>query len=157
MRETYYKKPEHNTWQGMYQRCYNKKHPGFRHYGGRGISICPEWLGKGGFLRFYADMGDKPGPEYSIDRIDNNGNYSKENCRWATQNEQCRNRRVGVYVTWNGKTQRITEWAKEVGISEVCIASRLRMGWDVERALTHSHAECRGTHPRTFSYAYQSV
>ncbi len=85
---------EYNTWENIISRCINSNNNQYKYYGGRGITICNRW--KDSFENFYEDMGPRPGPEYSIDRIDNNGNYESSNCRWTTHKEQMRNTRKNV-------------------------------------------------------------
>lgn len=82
--------PEYNAWRGMKARCYKKSYQHYDRYGGRGIIVCDEW--KNDFMAFYNDMGKKPTPKHQLDRIDNDGNYCKENCRWATPSQNCYNR-----------------------------------------------------------------
>ena len=100
---------EYNTWKRMRQRCSNKLHPKYARYGGREIKICQEW---NSFKVFLKDMGLAPGKKYSLDRIDNNGNYCKTNCRWATNKTQCNNSSTNRLITFNGITASISEWAE---------------------------------------------
>lgn len=90
--------PEYEAWSAMRKRCLNPKHRSFKNYGGRGITIHARWFGYGNFL---TDMGRRPSPSYSLDRIDNDGNYEPENCRWATRSEQQQNKRIGLLFSSN--------------------------------------------------------
>jgi hypothetical protein len=120
----------------MIDRCYNGNASYYPKYGGRGIKVCDRWLGDKGFQNFLEDMGRKPSPKHSIDRIDNNAGYSPENCRWATAKEQGRNTRWNVNFTYAGKTQCIEAWAEEFRINSATLSGRIRRGWSFERALT---------------------
>lgn len=95
--------PEYTTWEGMLSRCYNKKSVKYMYYGGRGITICDRW--KENFPSFLEDMGNKPSKSHTLDRIDNDGNYEKSNCRWVTMTHQNRNTRSkkGIYLANSGK------------------------------------------------------
>lgn len=124
----------YRVWIRMKERCFNKKGNDYKYWGGRGITVCPEWLGKNGFQNFYQDMGDKPEGK-SLDRIDNNGNYCPDNCRWATQKQQQNNRRNNRLITYQGKTQTVSQWAEELGSNCNRIYQRLNSGWSVEKTL----------------------
>ena len=120
----------------MRKRCYKSNSNCYKNYGGRGITVCDEWNGKDGQKNFYKwaiENGYKKG--MSIDRIDNNGNYTPENCRWATPKTQAYNRSTNSYITIHGKTQTVSEWADEIGISRGAMQNRLRYGWSEDRLL----------------------
>lgn len=127
---------EADIWVAMIQRCTNSNCESYPNYGGRGITICDRWLGEEGLANFIADMGRKPSG-CSLDRINNDGPYSPENCRWSTRQEQQRNRRVNHNVTINGETHCLTEWAEIKGISVRTLFKRIHgLGWSEERAIT---------------------
>lgn len=124
--------PTYKTWEAMKARCGNPRQGSYKDYGARGIIICERWLK---FENFYEDMGEKP-DNTSIDRIDNNGNYEPQNCRWATRTEQNRNSRHNRLMTRDGKTQSMSAWAEEFGISYNIFMQRLdKLGWPFEKAL----------------------
>lgn len=123
----------YHSWESMKQRCLNKNDSGYRHYGNRGITICKEWLK---FKNFYHDMGDRPRNK-SLDRIKNNQGYCKENCKWSTSKEQANNRRTNRLLTHNGKTQNISQWAKELKLNPFLLYCRRRRGWSVKKTLTN--------------------
>lgn len=117
----------------MIQRCTNPRNKSYADYGGRGITVCAEWMKFEGFI---ADMGDKP-RGMMIDRIDNSRGYFKGNCRWATRMVQNNNRRNSLKYTHDGHTRSLTEWAAVTGIDRETIWARLHnRGWSVQRALT---------------------
>lgn len=129
----------YKTFHGMKQRCYNPNNPEYKNYGGRGISICPEWLNDvSEFCKWALENGwdeMKTRSEQTIDRIDVNGNYSPENCRIIPMSEQYFNRTDTHYVTVNGKTRTIKEWSDIYGISMTVINNRLNSGWSAEDAV----------------------
>lgn len=122
-----------HIWWGMIHRCHYPKTTGYANYGGRGIRVCDRW--RESFKNFLADMGERPSPDHQIDRIDNDGPYSPDNCRWATRHTQRRNTRSNRLLTFAGKTQCLTDWARELGINKRTLGGRLGHGWSVERAL----------------------
>jgi len=124
----------YHVWQAMISRCEYAKNSRRSQYHDRGITVCERW--RKSFEAFVSDMGEKPDGKYSIDRIDNNGNYEPGNCRWATVEQQARNQRRNRLMTFRGQTKTMAEWAAIVGISNRTISNRLRLGWTDERALT---------------------
>jgi len=118
----------------MNRRCKSQGASGWANYGGRGITVCERW--QESFLAFLADMGRKPSPDHSIDRIDVNGHYEPGNCRWATFTEQNRNRRSSVMLTHDGKTLCATEWGERIGGNGATVTGRIERGWSVARAVS---------------------
>lgn len=116
----------------MLSRCLNPNAPHYADYGGRGITVCERWRE---FSNFYADMGAKP-PGLTLERIDNDKGYSPENCRWATREEQARNRRSNRLITYEGVTATLAETARRVGMGVTTLRGRLDAGWSVEEAIT---------------------
>lgn len=116
----------------MLNRCRNPRTPGYERYGGRGITVCDEWSDLAHFL---ADMGPRPSPTHSVDRIDNDGNYEPGNCRWASKSEQQRNRSNNRLLTHNGEVRCVTEWAEVRGLTTGIIMSRLLLGWSIADTL----------------------
>lgn len=125
---------EHNVWRGMMTRCYNQNNERFPYYGGRGITVCDEWLND--FPAFLAHMGNRPSDKHSIDRIDNSLGYMPGNCRWVTQTEQCRNTRSNVYYEHSGKNMILPEWAEFLGLPLVTLVKRLQAQWPYEEVFT---------------------
>lgn len=116
--------PEWRAWKSMLDRCLNDKHPSWKHYGGRGITVCKRWLV---FENFYADMGPRP-ESMSLDRIDNDKGYRPSNCRWASQAEQQNNRRSNVYLTLDGVTMTMKQWATYFGVRYSVVKERHQSG-----------------------------
>lgn len=114
---------EYKSWQSMKARCTNPRNHDFPDYGGRGITVCVEWLNS--FSAFYGDMGPAPA-RGEIERKDNNNGYFKGNCKWATRREQNRNKRSNFTITYNGQTRCLKEWSEILGISYSALHKRLR-------------------------------
>jgi hypothetical protein len=125
--------PEYTNWRQMMQRCYDHNSPNYPYYGQVGIKVCPRWMK---FENFFADMGERPSREHTVDRIDTNGDYTPENCRWATQVQQQRNKNSNRILHHNGKSMCIAEWAEETGIHPRSIQARLERGWSDADTLT---------------------
>lgn len=120
------------SWAHAKGRCTNLNDPRYADYGGRGIVICNEWLTFKGFLN---DMGNKP-YKMTLERVDNSKGYYKANCIWATVKDQANNRRSNVNLTHNGVTRTLQQWSEYLGLNNRTLATRLRRGWSIKRALT---------------------
>ena len=125
--------PLYATWCNMKSRCNNHNHPQYKDYGGRGIGYCLTWECFPSFLR---DVGEKPFPEASLDRIDNDGDYTSKNVRWADRRTQRINSRQVRFVEINGQRKLITDWCKEYKISIASVHRRLKKGEDIVNAIT---------------------
>jgi len=125
---------EYKSWSSMMNRCYDKTCDHYDSYGGRGIRVCKRW--RDSFLDFFEDMGLKPSPKHSIDRIDNDGNYCLENCRWATQKEQSVNKRKSIYVVYKGESMPIKEVSEILGIHYNTILRRVKRGFSAEEIVS---------------------
>jgi len=121
---------EYRCWQDMIQRCHNPSNASWHLYGERGIRVCDRW--RESFVNFYKDMGERP-EGMSLDRINNDGSYAPDNCRWATATTQARNHRGCVFIEYMGKRQTIAEWAEETGIDARTLRSRYRRGLSTEQ------------------------
>ena len=125
--------PEYHAWYSMIQRCTNPNNKSYRNYGMRGITVCDRW--RHSFELFVADMNLRPSRFHSLDRIDNDKGYFPGNCRWATDRQQRRNRQDNVVLTHEGKSRIVSDWAREIGLSEFTLRKRIRMGWKTEDVL----------------------
>lgn len=128
-------KPHSRTyqiWSDMKRRCLNPKRDSYPDYGGRGITLCPEWHA---FTAFLADMGEAP-PGLTLDRRENNEGYHKNNCRWITVQEQEQNRRDTVRLTYKDETRCVADWERILGFAKGTVQQRVNRGWTSERALT---------------------
>lgn len=127
--------PGYTTWIGMIDRCTDESSPKYRRYGGRGIKVCDRWLER--FQNFLLDMGERPGIEYELDRIDNDGDYEPGNCRWATRTQQMRNTSINRMITHNGETLALSEWCERYGVLKNTVGNRIdNLGWPFSAAVT---------------------
>lgn len=127
------KTKEHIAWTAMKQRCYYTKHRSYAYYGGRGIVVCERWLNS--FENFFEDMGLRPSDEHSLDRIDSDGDYSPDNCKWSTREEQSTNRRNVRFFTKNGETHSMAEWERRLGLTKGLLHQRVARSTPKKRML----------------------
>ena len=119
----FYNRKEYSVWAKMKQRCLDTSDVDYKNYGGRGVIVCDRWLNS--FDNFFEDMGVRPSNIHSIDRIDVNGSYCKENCRWVTIDVQARNKRTNNYIEFNGQKKVLSDWARSIGITPSSLYERL--------------------------------
>jgi hypothetical protein len=123
--------PTHVSWSSMQTRCSNPNHPHYPKYGGRGIVVCKRWLD---FRNFLSDMGERPHGT-SLDRIDTNGDYSPENCRWATPRQQGNNRSDNKIIEHGGESKTVAQWSRKMHMKPDTLHRRLAKGWSAKRAI----------------------
>ena len=137
---SFYKEPWYNSYRGMMSRCYRPKDASYKYYGGRGVVVCNEWHN---ILNF--EMWVKENPYFkgaTLDRIDSNGNYSPDNCRWATMFEQDKNRRNSILIEWNGEIHNITEWSEITGLNRSTLKNRYWRGDRGDRLFEEVRYKC---------------
>lgn len=128
----YYGTNIYRVWIRMNSRCNNPNDKAYSWYGERGIKVCDRWSD---FALWMEDMGERPTPKHTLERIDVNGNYEPSNCKWATMKEQGNNRRDNIVIRFNGETKTQMQWAEQLGISHSALSKRLKR-WSLQRALT---------------------
>lgn len=138
----------YRIWTHMIDRCENPGHHAFDRYGGRGITVSPEW--RASFLTFYEDIGPRPSPNHTLERRDNDGGYCRDNCYWATRREQQNNRCVNLLYTIDGETKTLAEWASYLGMPYTTLHNRARRGWPAHRIAEpkrpHNHRDRDSLH-----------
>lgn len=125
--------PEYRVWGGMLTRCYNENNKTYLRYGGKGIKVCDRW--RNSFLAFLEDMGTRPSPKHTLDRIDNNGNYEPGNCRWATLIEQARNKSTSLWIEVDGVNRPAMEWCEISGTDYHAFYWRYENGWSPQECV----------------------
>lgn len=147
-----------SIWSNMRQRCCNPSNHAFAYYGGRGIRCCDRWAH---FRNFIKDMGPPP-DGLTLERIDNERGYEPSNCKWATRLEQLNNTRKNRYLTFDGRTLSVSQWARELGVLKGLLTKRLKLGWSVDKVLTavkisreeRKHLQCKRGHLMTEENIY---
>lgn len=125
--------PEYVIWRGMRGRCNNKTNSAYKNYGAKGVRVCKRW---DCFSAFLSDMGRRPTPKHTIDRINSKGGYSPKNCRWASRVEQIRNRSCALNISFAGINQPLSEWAREAGLGYGTLKRRIfYLGWPLDEAI----------------------
>ena len=138
--------PLYKRWTTVKERCYNPHCTSYFRYGGRGIVMCDEW--RDSFESFFNwSMSNGFTPELTLDRIDNNKGYSPDNCRWVDMKVQSNNTRKNVFLTFNGETKTLTQWAEQLGGTNYLVGLRLKNGWTIEEAVTTTSRPRRRARP----------
>lgn len=124
---------EYNIWHSMKKRCYDPNNQSYKNYGGRGITVCNEWIND--FKQFFKDMGPRSSPQHSINRKNNNDNYKPDNCEWSTLEEQNNNKRTTKKITYKNQTKSLKNWCDELSLPYNTVFARLnRYKWSIQKA-----------------------
>lgn len=138
------KHPLYGLWSSMLTRCYNKNSKHYNIYGGRGIKVCDRWLPVNfGFEHFVSDMGERPSNMHTLDRINNDGDYCPENCRWATITQQSNNKRQSIIVYYFGKRIYLKELCQIIGLNYSRVAHQIQKGFDINSIISNGGADFR--------------
>lgn len=137
--------PEYRSWQAMLTRCTNEKGQDYKDYGGRGIRVCERWQD---FSAFLEDMGERPSLKHTLDRVDVDDHYYKENCRWASPEEQQLNKRGTIFVEYQGQRVPLRTLATSLGVPYHLLHGRLKRGWSLDRTITEPLNK-RFSHPKS--------
>lgn len=138
------KHPLYGLWYSMLTRCYNKNSKHYNSYGGRGIKVCNRWLPENlGFEHFVNDMGERPSKMHTLDRINNDGDYCPENCRWATIAQQSNNKQKSVIVNYLGKRVYLKELCQILGLNYARVAHQIQKGFDINTIISNNGADFR--------------
>lgn len=125
----------YTSWYSMKHRCLNENSVDYKHYGGRGIIVCPTWISS--FNTFYNDMGERPSMNHSIDRINNNKGYNKNNCKWSTHKEQNRNRRDTLYILYKNDSKSLAEWCDILNLDYKKVYKKIKQGKTLEHIIKY--------------------
>ncbi len=148
--------PEYRSWLHLRNRCYNQNVPEFKHYGGRGITVCDRWLNN--FEAFFKDMGKRPSSKHTIDRRDNDGNYEPGNCRWATQTTQQNNKRSNFIVSVAGREQTLKEVCRDIGVNYQLVWLRIqRYGYTIQEAVSTPKRGALDSQPLSSQYSNREL
>ena len=143
--------PTYNSWRAMKDRCLGSNHDSYKYYGGKGIIVCSRWLN---FVNFFDDMGERPKGK-TLERLDNNSNYSLENCVWANSKQQAYNKSNTIFLTFRDKTMTVANWAIKTGFAYETLRARLKRGWTTKMTLTlplRSRPKSRQNEQKIYSY-----
>lgn len=146
-----WRSPEYNAWIHMIHRCENPSDKAFKHYGGRGITVCARW--RSSFDDFYEDMGPRPSQDFSLDRIDANGNYEPQNCKWSTKIEQANNKQENRRIIFDGQLLTVREIADKTGLPMRTVRSRVDQGMEGEKLASQTpHIRSNWEHGTLYGY-----